>query len=106
MKHLFILAAVFIALIFATRLELLPKPNHPPRFAQFTRLFTETANRGFDFSNELKEDLCTFPLPYSGSYTFKTYKGETGVGLGGREYYQYTLSFCAISTEPQCSAQK
>jgi len=81
-KHLFILAAVVIALIFTSTLA--------PRVAQFTHLFTKTVNGGFDCSKGLKEDLCP---PYKGDDDW------TGVSFAGCEYYKHTLSFCVVSTQ-------
>jgi hypothetical protein len=78
MKRLFILAMVAMALILTTTLAT-PQTQSPPRFAQFPRLFTETVDGGFDFSNELKEDLCTFPIQ-SGDYSFDAYKGDDWTG--------------------------
>jgi hypothetical protein len=106
MKRLFILAMVAMALILTTTLAT-PQTQSPPRFAQFPRLFTETVNGRLEFSNELKEDLCTFPIQTGGNYTFDGYKGDdwTGVSIDRGEYYEYTLSFCAVSTETECSAQ-
>jgi hypothetical protein len=103
MKASLILVAVVIALIATTTLA----SSQAQLRAKFAHLFTETAEGGLDFSEELQKDLCEFSTAGGDDYNFNNFKGDdfTGVNPKKPTAYTYTLSFCRTAAEKLCAAQ-